>query len=334
MHSHQWKRRAFVTLLGGVATWPIAVRAQQTERMRRIGVLMNRAADSPEGQARVAAFRQALQQLGWSDGRNVRIDTRWGEDVVEREHRSAEELIALAPDVILASGTLSVAALQQLNRTTPIVFVAVTDPVGAGLVDSLARPGGNATGFMIYEYSFGGKRLDLLKQVAPSVTRVAVLKDPGNPAGGAEFGAIQALAQSLRMEVSALDSRRDANEIERAIAAFAASPKGGLILVPTASVSIRGDLIIALAARYKLPAVYPFRYMITSGGLMSYGPDVVDQCRHAAEYVNRILKGETPANLPVQAPTKYELVINLKTARALGIEVPPSLLALADDVIE
>jgi putative ABC transport system substrate-binding protein len=316
------------------AAWPLAARAQQGERMRRIGVLMNRAADSPEGQARLAAFQQALQQLGWSDGRNVRIDTRWGEDIVERERRSAAELDALAPDVILASGTLSVSALQQLNRTTPIVFVAVTDPVGAALVDTLARPGGNATGFMIYEYSFGGKRLDLLKQIVPSVARVAVLKDPTNPAGSAEFAAIQTAAQSFRMEVSPLDSRRDADEIERAVAAFARSPNGALILVPNASISVRSDLIITIAARHKLPVIYPFRYMVTSGGLMSYGPDVVDQCRQAAGYVDRILKGEKPADLPIQAPTKYELVINLKTARALGLTVPPGLLALADEMIE
>jgi putative ABC transport system substrate-binding protein len=316
------------------AAWPLAARAQQGERMRRIGVLMNRAADSPEGQARLAAFQQALQQLGWSDGRNVRIDTRWGEDIVERERRSAAELDALAPDVILASGTLSVSALQQLNRTTPIVFVAVTDPVGAALVDTLARPGGNATGFMIYEYSFGGKRLDLLKQIAPSVTRVAILKDPTNPAGSAEFAAIQTAAQSFRMDVIPLDSRRDADEMERAVAAFARSPNGALILVPNASISVRSDLIITIAARHKLPVIYPFRYMVTNGGLMSYGPDVVDQYRQAAGYVDRILKGEKPADLPVQAPTKCELVVNLKTARALGLDVSPALLAGADEVIE
>jgi putative tryptophan/tyrosine transport system substrate-binding protein len=328
------RRREFIAALGGVAVWPLAARAQQAERVRRIGVLMNRAADSPEGQARLAAFLQALHQLGWSDGRNVRIDTRWGEDIVERERRSAAELDALAPDVILASGTLSVSALQQLNRTTPIVFVAVTDPVGAALVDTLARPGGNATGFMIYEYSFGGKRLDLLKQIAPSVTRIAVLKDPTNPAGSAEFAAIQTAAQSFRMEVSPLDSRRDADEIERAVAAFARSPNGALILVPNASIAVRSDLIITIAARHKLPVIYPFRYMVTSGGLMSYGPDVVDQCRQAAGYVDRILKGEKPADLPVQAPTKYELAINLKTAKALGLEVPTALLAAAAEVIE
>jgi putative ABC transport system substrate-binding protein len=329
------RRRDFITLIGGTAAaWSLVARAQQPDRMRRIGVLMNRAADSPEGQARLAAFQQALQQLGWSDGRNVRIETRWGEDIVERERRSAAELDALAPDVILASGTLSVSALQQLNRTTPIVFVAVTDPVGAALVDTLARPGGNATGFMIYEYSFGGKRLDLLKQIAPSVTRVAILKDPTNPAGSAEFAAIQTAAQSFRMDVIPLDSRRDADEMERAVAAFARSPNGALILVPNASISVRSDLIITIAARHKLPVIYPFRYMVTNGGLMSYGPDVVDQYRQAAGYVDRILKGEKPADLPVQAPTKCELVVNLKTARALGLDVSPALLAGADEVIE
>ena len=330
------RRREFITLLCGAAVvWPLAAPAQQPEQMRRIGVLMNRAADDPEGQARLAAFQQALQQLGWNDGGNVRIDTRWGEDDVDRERRAAAELVALAPDIIFASGTLSVAALQKVSRTVPIVFVGVTDPVGAGVVDSLARPGGNVTGFMIYEYSFGGKRLELLKQIAPSVTRVAVLRDPANPAGSAEFAAIQAVAQSLSVQVSPVDSRRDAGEIERAITAFARSPNGGLILTPNAAaVSVNRDLIITLAAQHKLPAAYPFRYMVAGGGLMSYAPDVVDQCRRAAGYVDRILKGEKPADLPVQAPTKYELVINLKTAKALGLTVPPSLLTSADEVIE
>jgi putative ABC transport system substrate-binding protein len=237
---------------------------------------MNRPADNPEGQARIAAFQQALQQLGWTDGRNVRIDTRWGEDDVDLERKYAAELIALAPDVVLASGTLSVAALRRANRALPIVFVGVTDPVATGFVDSLARPGGNATGFMIYEFSFGGKRLELLKQIAPSVTRAAILRDPENPAGSAEFGAIQASAQLLRMEVSLINSRSDAGEIERALTAFARTPNGGLVLLPNASVSIARDLIIKLAARHKLPAVYPFRYMATEGGLASFGPDVVD----------------------------------------------------------
>ena len=328
------RRREFITLIGGAAAWPLGARAQQGEGMRQFGVLMNRAADNVEGQARVEAFEQALQRLGWGNGRNVRIDTRWGEDDIERERKAAAELVALAPEVILASGTLSVAALRPIGHTVPIVFVGVTDPVGAGLVNSLARPGGNVTGFMIYEYSFGAKRLELLKQFAPSVTRAAILRDPANPAGGAEFAAIQAVAPSLRMEVSPVDSRREDSEIERAIAAFAGSPNGGLILTPNASVSVRSELIIALAARYKLPAVYPFRYMATSGGLTSYGPDVVDQCRSAADYVDRILKGAKPADLPVQAPTRYQLVINLKTAKALDLDVPPTLLARADEVIE
>jgi len=329
------RRREFIRLLGGAATWPLVARAQQLELLRRIGVLMNRAADDPEGQARLAAFQQGLQQLGWSDSRNVRIDTRWGEDDVDRERSYAAELVALAPDIILASGTLSVAALQHVSHTLPIVFVGVTDPVGAGLIESLARPGGNVTGFMIYEYSFGGKRLELLKQIAPSVTRAAVLRDPANPAGSAEFAAIQAVAQSLRVEVSPIDSRREAGEIERAITAFARSPNGGLILTPNAAaVSVLRDLIVTLAAQHKLPTVYPFRYMVTGGGLMSYAPDVVDQCGRAAGYVDRILKGEKPADLPVQAPTKYELVINLKTAKTLGLDVPAALLAGADEVIE
>jgi ABC-type uncharacterized transport system substrate-binding protein len=329
------RRREFITLLGGAAAaWPFPARAQQSDRMPRIGILMNRPADNPEGQDRLAAFQQALLRLGWSDGRNVRIDTRWGEDDIDLERKYAAELIALTPDVILASGTLSVAALRRINRTLPIVFVGVTDPVGAGFVDSLARPGGNVTGFMIYEYSFGGKRLELLKQIAPSVTRAAILRDPENPAGGAEFGAIQAAAQLLRMEVSLINSRNDAGEIERAITAFARTPNGGLILLPNASVSIARDLIIKLAAQHKLPAVYPFRYMATGGGLVSLGPDVVDQCRSAAGYVDRVLKGEKPADLPVQAPTKYEMVINLKTAKALSMAVPPTLLAQATEVIE
>ena len=295
---------------------------------------MNRPADNPEGQARIAAFQQALQQLGWTDGRNVRIDTRSGEDDVDLERKYAAELIALKPDVVLTSGTLSVAALRRADRALPIVFVGVTDPVGAGFVDSLARPGGNATGFMIYEFSFGGKRLELLKQIAPNVTRAAILRDPENPAGSAEFGAIQAAAQSLRMEVSLINSRTDADEIERAITAFARTPNSGLVILPNASASIKRDLIIKLAARYKLPAVYPFRYMATEGGLVSLGPDVVDQCRSAASYVDRVLKGEKPANLPVQAPTKYEMVINLKTAKALSMAIPPALLAQTNEVIE
>ena len=297
-------------------------------------MLMNRAAESAEGQARVAAFTQSLHQLGWTDGRDVRIDIRWGEDKIDLERKYAAELIALGPEIVFASGTLSVIALQGTSRTLPIVFVGVTDPVGASLVDSLARPGGNATGFMIYEYSFGGKRLELLKQVAPGVTHVAVLRDPSNPSGSAEFAAIQALAQSLKIDVSPVDTRRDAGEIERAITTFARTANGGLIVTPNASASVHRDLIVALAARHRLPAVYPFRYHADGGGLVSYGPDVVDQCRRAAGYVDRILKGEKPADLPVQAPTKYEMVINLKTAKALGLTLPESLIARADEIIE
>ncbi|MFZ1207319.1 MAG: ABC transporter substrate-binding protein [Pseudolabrys sp.] len=329
------RRREFIKLIGGsAAAWPLIARAQQSEPMRRIGMLMNRAAESAEGQARVAAFTQSLHQLGWTDARDVRIDIRWGEDKIDLERKYAAELIALGPEIVFASGTLSVIALQGTSRTLPIVFVGVTDPVGASLVDSLARPGGNATGFMIYEYSFGGKRLELLKQVAPGVTHVAVLRDPSNPSGSAEFAAIQALAQSLKIDVSPVDTRRDAGEIERAITTFARTANGGLIVTPNASASVHRDLIVALAARHRLPAVYPFRYHADGGGLVSYGPDVVDQCRRAAGYVDRILKGEKPADLPVQAPTKYEMVINLKTAKALGLTLSESLIARADEVIE
>jgi putative tryptophan/tyrosine transport system substrate-binding protein len=326
------RRREFITLVGGATAWPLAAKAQQSERVRRIGVLMNRSPQDSEGQARLAAFRQALQRLGWSDDRNIRIDVRWGEDEVENERRAAAELVALAPEVILASGTLSVAALQNLNRTAPIVFAAVTDPVGAGFVDSLARPGGNATGFMIYEYSLSGKWMELLKQIAPRVRRAAVLRNPTNPAGIAAFSAIQAAGQSLGVEVIPV-SVRDADEIERALGAFARSPNGGLIVTQTA-LAFHRDLIIALAARFKLPAVYTFRNMVTGGGLISYGPDLLDHFRQAASYVDRVLKGEKPADLPVQQPTKLELLINLKTAKALDVEVPSALLATADEVIE
>ena len=329
------RRRAFISLLGGGILWPIVTGAQQSQGTRRIGVLMNRAPDDPQGQARVAAFQQRLQQLGWTDGGNVRIDTRWGADDLDQERRYAAELVALAPDIILASGTLSVAALQNVSRSLPIVFVGVTDPVGAGFVDSLARPGGNITGFMIYEYNLSGKWLELLKQIAPSVTRVAVIRNPDNPVGVAVFSGLRAAAQPLRVEVSPIDSRRNADEIERAITAFARSPNGGLILTPNAAaMPAHYSLIVKLAARYKLPAVYPFPEMVTHGGLMSYGPDVIDQSRRAAEYVDRILKGEKPADLPVQQATKLELYINLKTAKALGLEVPNTLIGRADDVIE
>jgi putative ABC transport system substrate-binding protein len=326
------RRREFIALVGcTAAAWPIAASAQQAEQMRRIGVLMNRTADDPEGQATFAAFQQGLEQLGWSDGRNLRFDTRWGTNDVDRERRDAAELVGLSPEVILAGGTPGVTALQRLTRSLPIVFVGVTDPVGAGLVDSLARPGGNVTGFMLFEYGSSGKWLELLKQIAPQLTRVAVLRDTTNPAGGAQLGAIQAAAQPLGVEVSPVIVR-DPSEMEHAVSVFARAANGGLIV--TGSALAHHNLIIAFAAKYKLPAIYPYRYVVTSGGLISYGFDLVDQYRHSASYVDRILKGEKPAELPVQAPTKYELAINLKTARALGLTIPSSLLTTADKVIE
>src|SRR6516225_706464 len=327
------QRRKFIVSLSSMAAWPLAAWAQQADRMRRIGLLMNRAADNAEGQDRIAAFHQGLQELGWSVGRNVRIDTRWGEEDVDRERKYATELVALAPEVILASGSLSVAALQHVSRTLPIVFAAVADPVGAGFVDSLARPGGNITGFMNFEYGFSGKWLELLKQIAPQVTRAAVIRDPAISVGTAEFSAIQAVAPALGVEVTPIGVN-DIGVIERAVEAFARSANGGLIMTGGAFSAVTRDLIITLAARHKLPAVYPFRDMVTAGGLVSYSPDYAEQFRRAAGYVDRILKGEKPADLPVQAPTKYELVINLKTAKALGLTVPPTLLARADEVIE
>jgi putative ABC transport system substrate-binding protein len=326
------RRREFITLLGGVAAaWPLAARAQQGERMRRIGVLMNLAADDPEGQARIVAFVQGLQQSGWTDGHNVRIDTRWAAGDAARFQRYAEELLALAPDVILASATPSVQALQHATRTVPIVFANVGDPVGMGLVASLARPGGNTTGFSFFEFGFGAKWLELLKEIAPGVTRVAVLRDL--TIGPAQLSAIQAVAPSFGVELSAVGVR-DAGEIERTIAAFARFSNGGLIVTASTPALVHRELITTLAARHRLPAVYPFRYFTASGGLISYGPDSIDPFRRAAGYVDRILKGEKPADLPVQAPTKYELVINLKTVKALGVTVPDSLLARADEVIE
>jgi putative ABC transport system substrate-binding protein len=330
----QMKRRQFIALLGGTTLgWPLAVRAQQADRVRRIGVLIGPAADNPDAQANIAAFLQVLQQSGWTDGRNVRIDTRWGAGNADNIRKYAAELAAPAPDVIFASGTASVGPMLQATRTVPIVFANVADPVGAGFVDSLARPGGNATGFIQFEYSLSGKWLELLKQIAPGVTRVAVLRDPAITSGIGQFAVIQSVAPSVGVEVSAINVR-DAGEIERAVTAFARSPNGGLILTASALAVAHRELIIALAARHKLPAVYYRRYFVTSGGLISYGYDVVQQYRGAAGYVDRILKGEKPADLPVQAPTMYELVINLKTAKALGIEVPPMLLARADAVIE
>jgi putative tryptophan/tyrosine transport system substrate-binding protein len=328
------RRREFITLLGGVAAaWPLVARAQQPERVRRIGILLPAAANDAEMQARVGAFLQGLQQLGWTIGRNVRIDTRWATANAAEIRRHAAELAALAPDVILAHGGSTVGPLLQATRTVPIVFPAAVDPVGAGFVDSLARPGGNATGFMGTEYSVGGKWLELLKEIVPSVTRVAVLRDTTTPTGIGLFGVIQALAPSLRVEVTPVNLR-DAGEIERAVAAFARAPNGGLIVPAGAAGVSHRDLIVRMAARYKLPAVYYDGSFVAAGGLISYGIDLVDQYRRAAGYVDRILKGEKPADLPVQAPTKYELAINLKTAKALGLTVPPSVLAHADEVIE
>ena len=326
------KRREFMSLLSGAAAaWPLSTRAQ--ERVRRIGVLMNLAADDPEGQARIAAFHQGLQEWGWTIGRNARIDVRWETGDADRIRRYAAELVALAPDVILASASAAMTAVQQTSRTVPIVFVNIIDPVGAGYVASLARPGGNATGFTGFEYGTSTKWLELLKEIAPRVTRAAVLRDATVPQGIGQFAVIQAAAPSFGVELRPIDVR-DPEEIEHAVVAFARLPSSGLIIVGAPSVVVYRHLIITLAARHRLPAVYPFAYFTRNGGLISYGPDTVDPYRRAAGYVDRILKGEKPADLPVQAPTKYELVINLKTAKTLGLEVPPTLLARADEVIE
>jgi putative ABC transport system substrate-binding protein len=327
------KRRHFITLLGGAAAWPVAARAQQGGRMRRIGVFLPSAADDPESLSRVTALSQGLQELGWTDGRNLHIDFRFGVGNAEQYRKIAADLIALAPDVVVALGTLIVGALQRTTRTVPIVFVSVSDPVGGGVVESLARPGSNATGFAAPEYGTSGKSLELLKQIAPQLTRVAVTRDPTNTAGTAQFAAIQALAPSLGIEARPFDVR-DASEIERAVAAFARQPNGGLIVTASALAALHRDLIIKLTAQHHLPAIYPYRFYVSAGGLVSYGYDQIDQFRRAAGYVDRILKGEKPADLPVQAPTKYELAINLKTAKALGLAAPPSLLATADEVIE
>jgi putative ABC transport system substrate-binding protein len=327
-------RRELLALFGTAAAWPIAARAQQQgERMRRVGVLMNLTADDPETSARVAAFAQGLQQLGWTAGHNVRIDYRWGAVDADHSRRYAAELVALAPDVILASGVPVVTALLQATRTVPIVFAQVVDPVGSGLVASLARPGGNATGFTVFEYGMSGKWVELLKEIAPGVKRVAVLRDAGSSSGIGQLGAIQSAASSFGMELS-LVGMTDAGEIEHAVTAFARAANGGVIVTGSTPAIIHRELITTLAARHRLPAVYAFRYFVTVGGLISYGPDSIDPFRRAAGYVDRVLKGDKPADLPVQAPTKYELVINLKTARALALEVPPTLLARADEVIE
>jgi putative tryptophan/tyrosine transport system substrate-binding protein len=327
------RRREFITLLGGAAAaWPLVARGQ-SERMRRIGVFMPLAADDPESLARVGAFLQGLQALGWTDGRNVRIDYRWAAGDAERIRRYAVELAALAPDVILAGGAAVVPSLLQATRTVPIVFTQTPDPVGAGFVNSLARPGGNVTGFTIFEYGISAKWLELLKEITPHVTRAAVIRDAAIASGTGQWGALQSVAPSFGVELSPVNML-DAGEIERAIAAFARSPNGGVILTGSALAMIHRDLIITLAARHKLPAIYYDRHYVKAGGLISYGPNSIDPHRRAASYVDRILKGEKPADLPVQAPTKYELAINLKTAKTLGLDVPPTLLARADEVIE
>ena len=327
-------RRELIALLGGTAAaWPVAVRAQQPERMRRIGVLQGLAANDPEGRARFEAFLQALQQLGWTDGRNIQIVHRLTDGDSDRARAYAEELVALAPDLVLTSGASTVGTMLQVSRSVPVVFVGAADPVGAGFVDSLARPGSNATGFTSYEYSMSGKWLELLKEIAPRLKRVAVLRDPAISAGTGQFGAIQTAAPSLGIELTPINVR-DAAEIERGVTTFVHSGDGGLIVTTSALVLAHRNLIITLADRHNLPAVYYARFYVTSGGLASYGPDYIDQYRRAAEYVDRILRGEKPADLPVQAPTKYELVINLKTAKALGLDVPATLLARADEVIE
>jgi ABC-type uncharacterized transport system substrate-binding protein len=328
------RRRDFIRVIAGSAVaWPLRARAQQREQMKRVGILLPGTADDPVFQARLAAFYQELALLGWNIGRNLRIEARWATANAAEIRKHAAELAALAPDIILATGDSTVPPLLEATRTVPIVFPLASDPVGGGYVDSLARPGGNATGFMIYEYGMGGKWLELLKEIAPNLTRVAVLRDPASPSQTAQFGAIRAMAPSIRVEVIPVNVR-DAGEIERAIADFARSANGGLIPTSSAVALRHRDLIVTLAARHKLPAIYWERFFVTGGGLISYGPDFLDQYRRAAGYVDRILKGEKPADLPVQAPTKYEIVINLETAKSLGLTVPPTLLSRADEVIE
>ena len=327
------RRRDFITLLSGAAaTWPLAARAQQSERVRRIGVLTPTSSDNPGQHARFEAFRNSLEALGWSVGRNLQIDVRWAAGDVDLLRRM-RQLVAAAPDVILAVTNSAVAPLRQATRTLPIVFVTAIDPVGSGDVASLARPGGNATGFLLYEYGISGKWLELLKQIAPGVARVAVLRDPATAAGIGQFAAIQAVAPPFKVELSPIDVR-EADEIERALIAFAREPNSGLIVPASVAATLNENLIVMLANRYRLPAVFVFRYFVAAGGLISYGPNLLDQYRAGAGYVDRILKGEKPADLPVQAPTKYETVINLKTAKALGLTVPPSVLVRADEAIE
>jgi putative ABC transport system substrate-binding protein len=331
------RRREFITLLGGAAAssvaWPLPARAEQPERMRRVGVLMPFAAGDPEAQARLVAFVQGLQDHGWTVGRNLRIDIRWAAGEPELSRRYAAELVALAPDVILGAVTTSVRALLEVTRTIPIVFAAATDPIGGGLIASLARPGGNVTGFSVQEFGLRAKSFELLKELSPRITRVAVLRDSMTTGGIAQFAAVQTAAPALGVESIAIDLH-DADEIERTVAAFAHQPNGGLIVTAAARAELHRELILKLAARQRLPAVYPWRHWVSDGGLVSYGPDTIDQYRRAAEYVDRILMGEKPADLPVQAPTKYELVINLKTAKALGLDIPATVLARADEVIE
>jgi len=331
--SRHTRRRAFISLLGAAAAWPLAARAQQPERMRRIGVLLPAAPDDAEFQSWVGAFLQGLAQSGWITGRNIRIETRWTKFDAEETRKYAAELVALAPDAIVATGISTVGPLLRLTRTVPIVFPAASDPVAAGLVESLARPGGNVTGFMTFETGMSAKWLELLKEIAPGVKRAAVLRSLAIASGPGQFGAMQAVAPLLGIELRPIDTR-DAEQIERAIVTFASEPNGGLIAATGGGVLKHRELTVALAARHRLPAVYAYRIHVMSGGLISYGLDNLDQYRRAAGYVDRILKGEKPADLPVQAPTKYEMVINLKTAKALGLEVPPTLLARADEVIE
>ena len=327
-------RRELLAALGGAAVaWPLAARAQQSERVRRVGVLMSLGSDDPEGQTRLAAFLQRLQMLGWTVGRNVRIDSRWGAGDADIIRKGAAELIALAPDVIFAGGGITVAPLLQVTQTVPIVFANATDPVGQSLVASLPRPGGNATGFSLFEFGISGKWLELLKQIAPRVMRVAVIRDPSGSAGAGQLGALQGAASSFGVELTPIGAR-DPGEIERAMNAFPRGPNDGLIVPAGGVASVHRGMIVALAARHRLPSVYAFRAFVDSGGLISYGPDQIEQFHLAAGYVDRILKGEKPADLPVQSPTKYQTVINLKTAKTLGLEIPPTLLAIADEVIE
>jgi putative tryptophan/tyrosine transport system substrate-binding protein len=327
------KRRSFMTLLGGAAAWPIAARAQQRERLGRIGVLMNTAADDSVGQTRIAAFLQGLQQLGWSVGRNLQIDTRWAAGDADRIRRYAAELAALAPDVIVATGSATVGPLQRATRSVPIVFVTTVDPVGGGFVESVARPGTNATGFTAFEYGMSGKWLELLKEIAPGIQRVAVIRDPALAVGIGQLAAIQSAAASFRVDVIPIDPR-EAKEMERALNEFVRLGDGGLIVTASPAALVHRELVVGLAARHRLPASYFLRSFVSAGGLFCYGPDPIDAYGRAGSYVDRILKGETPADLPVQAPTKYELVINSKTAKALGLTIPPTLLARADEVIE